>query len=224
MKKIIIGIGLASAVALSSYAQGTVNFANNNGTKISTNSVVGGASTGVTGAWTPSGQNYYFALFYSTTATSVGGVTSAVLGNNGVYAFNSGAWSYGGLTATNTVAGKLQSSTLNPDNSSSVVGLGAGSSASFVLIGWSSNIGSSWTALQTYLANPTFTGLVGESVVTPSIQTGILGSTPAASIFGPTGITAFTLGEVSPVVVPEPGTLALMALGSASLLLFRRKK
>jgi hypothetical protein len=34
----------------------------------------------------------------------------------------------------------------------------------------------------------------------------------------------FTLGSFAVPVVPEPGTLALAALGVSSLLLFRRKK
>ncbi len=38
---------------------------------------------------------------------------------------------------------------------------------------------------------------------------------------GFTGIQVFTLGEVT---VPEPGTLALAALGVSSLLMLRRKK
>lgn len=193
-----------TAVAVSTYAQGTVNFANNNGTKISTNSAPAGAASGVTAAWATGQNNYYYALFYSSTATTVGGSTAGAIGTNGVYAFNSAGWSDSTLLATNTVAGKLQATTLNVDNSSSVNGLTAGNSAAFVLIGWSSNIGSTWQALQTYLANPTAAvgvGYAGESVVTPSIQTGILGSTPAASIFGSTAITGFTLGQV--VATPD---------------------
>ena len=49
-------------------------------------------------------------------------------------------------------------------------------------------------------------------------------STP--SLFGTTSpfSPGFTLGLVAPVAaVPEPGTMALAALGGASLLLFRRK-
>jgi len=47
------------------------------------------------------------------------------------------------------------------------------------------------------------------------------GSIPTLNAFGtgPGQLGGFMMG----VTVPEPGTLALMALGSASLLLFRRK-
>jgi hypothetical protein len=225
MKKLLLTIGLLSAVAVvSSYGQGTVVFGNTGGTRISTNS----GPTGVTGVGLVAAnatQSFYYALFYSTTQTTVGGVNANVLGTNGVYAFNSVGWNNGSLNgySTNTAAGRLQPSNPNADQSAGVSGLAGGTSAHFVIVGWSSNIGSDVSGLSAYLANPTVTGWVGESLVSGAIVPGTLGSTAASGIFGaaPAFIPGFTLGEVA--AVPEPGTLALAALGGASLLLFRRK-
>jgi len=228
MKKTIITISLLATVAASSaFAQGTVVFGNGNTTKISTNSVVDGSGSGVINAFgTAGGQNFYYALFYSTTTSTVGGSTAAVIGTGGTYAFNASGWNNGsqsvGLLSTNAAGGRLQTSAPNSDGSFSVAGLGGGTAANFVVVGWSANIGSSVAALAAWLAAPTSNGWIGESAVSGTLVTGTLGSTAATALFG-TGapfIQGFTLGLVT---VPEPGTLALAALGGASLLMFRRK-
>jgi hypothetical protein len=226
MKKLIVTIGILTTVAVaSSYAQGTVVFGNATTTKISTNSGPSGV-TGVGLVAPNSTQAFYYALFYSTTQTTVAGSTAGVIGlNGGTYAFNATGWSDGNANgySTNAGAGRLQNSNPNTDGSYSVTGVAGGASADFVIIGWSANIGSTVTALQQYLAAPTQNGWVGESAVGGPLTTGILGSTPAIGLFGASSpnIPGFVLGEV---VVPEPGTLALCALGGASMLLFRRKK
>ncbi|MDR3573131.1 MAG: PEP-CTERM sorting domain-containing protein [Anaerolineaceae bacterium] len=229
MKKTIIAIAVLGAVGLSAYGQGTVAWANSNGTKVSTNSVVGGAATGaVNASGTAGGINFYYTLFYSTTQTSVAGNTAALVGNTGTYAFNASGWTDGlgtGNYGTNAAAGRIQSSNPNADGSTSLAGIAGGTAANWVVVAWSANIGSTISALQSYLANngPMVNGWVGESVV-GSGSPGTLGSTPAGGIFGASSpfIPGFTAGLVVPV--PEPGTLALAALGGASLLLFRRKK
>jgi len=226
MKKTIAAIAILATVgATASFGQGTVLFGNNNGTRVSTNSVDGGAATGLVAAGTA--QSFYYALFYSTTQTTVNGSTAAVAGTAGTYAFNVAGWNNGtpsvNLFSTNAAAGRLQTSSPNSDLSTSLTGLNGGTAANFVVVGWSANIGNSISALQAWLAAPGTSGWIGESVVSGSITTGTLGSTPGPGIFGSTGglIPGFTLGIVS---VPEPGTLALAALGGASLLMFRRKQ
>jgi len=226
MKKIIVTIGILTTLAVaSSYAQGTVVFGNATTTKISTNAGPNGV-TGVGLVTANANQTFYYALFYSTSQTTVSGSSAAVIGlNGGTYAFNASGWTDGNANgySTNSGAGRLQTSSPNTDGSYSVGGLAGGASASFVIVGWSANIGSTITALQQYLAAPTQNGWVGESAVGGPLTTGILGSTPAIGLFGASSpnIPGFILGEVT---VPEPGTMALCALGGASMLLFRRKK
>jgi hypothetical protein len=229
IKTTFAAVALIAALGIpSAFGQGTIVFGNTTTTKISTNSVVGGAATGLTSATTTAGgsENFYFALFYSTSQTSVSGSTAAVLGTNGVYAFNASGWvngSQSSLSTNGVAAGRFQPSSPNSDGSASVSALTGGTSADFVVIGWSANIGSTVAALQAWLANPTSAGWVGESAVSGTLTPGTLGSTGASGLFGTaTGlIPGWTLGLVS---VPEPGTLALAAIGGASLLLFRRKK
>ena len=226
MKKTIIAASLVATLVSSVYGQGTVFFNNGNTTKISTNSVAGGAATGLTAANT--GVNgYYYALFYSTTVTTVGGSTSGAVGSSGNYAFNDAGWTYAGLGTNSGTAGRFASTTADAASVTQVGGVAGGTSANFVVIGWSANIGSTLNALTTWYnnGNPSTLGWIGEGVV-GSAAPGILNSTPTASLFG-TGaglIQGFTLGQVSPVIIPEPTTLALAGLGGASLLLFRRRK
>jgi hypothetical protein len=233
MKKLLLTIGLMTAVAVGSYGQGTIVFGNTGGTRVSTNSGPGNVTTGVGLVAPNSTQLYYYALFYSTTQTTVGGVNVNVVGTNGVYAFNAAGWSdgtTGGAYSTNAAFGRFQPSAPNTDQSASVNGLGGGTSATFVIVGWSANIGSTVAQLAQYLAGqgPLFVagnaGWVGESAVSGLIAPGTLGSTSAAGLMGAAlpFISGFTLGEVIPT--PEPGTLALCALGGASLLMLRRKK
>jgi len=225
MKKILLTLGLLTAVAVgSSYGQGTVLFGNTGGTRISTNSGPQGV-TGVGLVAPNSTQSFYYALFYSTTQTTVAGVSSGIVGTNGTYAFSASGWSDGsqGVYSTNAAAGRFQPSAPNTDQSASVSGLTGGTTASFVIVGWSANIGSTVGALAAYLQNPTVTGWIGESSVSGPLTPGILGSTSAVTLMGASpNIPGFVLGEV--VAAPEPGTLALCALGGASMLLFRRKK
>jgi len=217
MKKILVTLAVAACVA-SSYAQGTVAFVNGTTSKISTNGVTSGVISGL--------GNYYFALFYSSTATTVGGSSTATAGTNGVYAFNDANWSFAaGAYGTNIAAGGRFSSAISDASGNTVVtGVLGGNVAQFAVIGWSASIGSTVSALSTWYNNgkPSTIGWIGESIVSSPLTTGAGVGLPPG-LFGSTGpITGFTLGEVIPV--PEPGTIALAALGGASLLMFRRKK
>jgi len=223
MKKIIVTIGVAALVASTTYAQGLVVFGNNNFSKVSTNSAVNGAAAGVAAG----ASSFYYALFYSQSSTTIGGSGNAFAGTNSAYAFNASGWSSASLIATNSgaVGGRFASTSSDSLLNSTVTGLGTVQTANFVVMGWSANIGNTVAALQAYLANPTVLGWVGESAVSGSIVTGNGTSQTTPTLFGNTGspvMPGFTLGEVVPT--PEPGTLALAALGGASLLMFRRKK
>lgn len=215
---------MAAAIG-TSFAQGYVLFNNGTTTKISTNSVIGGAATGVT-----SGAGlYYYALFVSPSATTVGGSAGAVTGV-GNYAFSDSNWTlatgslgadYGSSTAT---AGRFDSNVKDSNNSQGT-GIASGANQQFVVVGWSANIGTTIAQVMAWYNNglPSTAGWIGESVVSGTITPGTGGLSTPPGLFG-TGaglIPGFTLGLVS---TPEPGTMALAGLGIASLLALRRKK
>lgn len=144
----------------------------------------------------------------------------------GTWVTSDSNWTANNVLGTNTTAGRFASSSPNADGSTTVQGLSAGTTANFVVLAWSSNIGSTLASFESWLASPNLvagqTYYIGESAV-GSQTAGNGGSIPNPGLFGTVspGISGFTLGLVT---VPEPGTMALAALGGASLLLFRRKK
>ena len=151
MKKYIVATSALLVIATSAFSQGFVNFSGgaNAATRISTNSVPGGASTGLT---TATAGLYYYALFASSTQTSVAGQTTAISGTSTKYVFdNSSGWTLVGIAANTASYGRFapltQGSTsanqtaLNADNSLTVQGIAGAATANFVCIGWSANIG-----------------------------------------------------------------------------------
>ena len=238
MKKFIIATIALSVVATSGYSQGLVNYLAGASatTRMSTNSVVGGPSTGLTGT-TPG--LYYYALFASVSQVSVNGQTTAISGLNGNYVFNhmgSGVatgWELVGIGTNSVNAGRMlptsqgnssaNQTPINADSSLTVQGIGGAANASLVTVGWlSTGIGTTLASLESWYATGAFNGWVGQSGVA-SVVLGDGGLTPTPNPFG-TGagqVGGFMMGLT---LVPEPTTLVLAALGGASLLLFRRKK
>jgi len=243
MKKLILTTLVASAIAGSAFAQGFVDFSTGAtaSNKISTNSAVGGALTGTTAA---TAGLYYYALFVSTGQTSVGGNTNAILGfsaNTVLANLGDGqadAWELVGIGASQATAGRQgaisqgstsgSQSALNSDNSMTVQGVLGAANVNTVAIGWSANIGSTLAALEAWFNTPGTGGAttvwLGQSQVGVGLTlgNGALVGTPNA--MGPNAgqFPGFALGQYT--VIPEPGTMALAALGGASLLMFRRKK
>jgi hypothetical protein len=223
MKKTLLTLAIAGTLVSSAFSQGWVFFSagTSASTRVSTNAVSGGAATGYVSA--NASTTFYYALFASVANTAVGGTSTAVSGLNSNYVFdNSTGWAFVGM-ATNTLAGRLASAGPNSDGSYSATGVGVGG-GHFVAIGWSGNIGSTLSAVQTwYDSGAQTTGFLGQSAVSGVIALGDGGTNPTGNPFGTSGgqLGGFTLGLVT---TPEPGTLALCALGGASMLLFRRKK
>jgi hypothetical protein len=232
MKNLIIGTALSVATVASTFAQGNVIFSNTTTSKESVNSALGGAATGTTSA-TPG--SFYYALFLSTTATTVSGSSAAVLPSAGTtagnFAFADGNWTLGQTAlgpayGVNGAAGKFASSVVGTDGVTTALTNPGGPADYFVVVGWSSNIGSTIQSVTAWLggADGGLTGFIGESDVSGLITTGITGSTPSSTIFGTSAglVNPFTLGTFTPT--PEPTTIALGVMGAASLLALRRKK
>jgi hypothetical protein len=162
-----------------------------------------------------------------------------------------GTWSaltaFGGgeLTATNGT-GLGGFGRANPTLGSGVnqqVSWANGTTQSVVIVGWSSNLGSSWVVVSNILAQMAL-GNDDPALVQVGSQMAFFGETAFGYInplAGSPGIAitqnngtpgAFGLGIFSldtqlyqlPIDVPEPTTTALAGLGGLSLLLFRRRK
>jgi hypothetical protein len=164
--------------------------------RISTNSVPGGPASGVT----MPGVLYYYALFYSTTATTVGGNTAPIAGvaNGGGYAFDDPNWTHVAL-GTNFSFGRFLSTVQNTDGSTTVPGVPAGSAASFVVVGWSASMGANLPALKNYydLVYYDQNDWIGQSAVSGLITLGDGTNSPPANLFGLASpqIPGFVLGE-----------------------------
>ena len=237
MKKLIITAIAVSAVVSSALSQGTVGFATGAtaSNRISTNSVAGGPATGANAAVA---NSFYFALFASTSQTAINGVSTAVSGVNANYVFNNmgggtvtNGWILVGIGVNTASVGRFAPQTqgtssssqgaLNGDGSLNVVGTSPGGTANFVSVGWSANVGSTLAAMMAAYSGGNAMW-IGQSAVGVGLPLGDGGSLAANSSMGVgTGqVGGYTLG----ITTPEPGTLALAALGGASLLMFRRKK
>ena len=223
MKKILLTLGLA-AVVTGLQAQGLVSFYSFAGT-LKTNSATsvfaGGSQTGGTSGVTSSAANsfYYTVLIAAsspgTNNPAAGGWTQALYNGSGIIGTN-----YAGLTGD--MQGPKGTSSTPIDN------WGSGNTMSFIIVGWSSNLGSDWTTVLSELnsgwANiPNFSAANSYFFGVSSIGSGASGTPPTGtplSLF--TTVGSFNLYSVG--AVPEPGTIALAGLGIASLFVLRRKK
>jgi hypothetical protein len=225
MKKIITTLALAS-IATGVFAQGQVSWANLTG-GLTTNSVTSQWATGFASTSGASGSGklaltgtYYFTLLYDTATTPA---------NNNPMAAGWTQVTVGGVAAIGTnalAAGDMEGpkggGTMLPDN------WAAGTAGSFIIVGWSANLGSTWSTVSGELA-ASWSNIAGYSA-SQNYWFGVTAmgtATPSSLPSGPTQLwpivgNTFALNEVGPV--PEPATMALAALGGASLLLFRRKK
>lgn len=223
MKKTIIALTLVAAAALSSQAQGLVLFTS--GTQNSVTNNVNPALGAIASGRIQGAGNFYFALFYSASATTVAGNSAAFSGTNGVYAWSDPSWTaVSGLAANSATAGRFLPLSPNADGSTTIPTVAGGTTAQFLVVGWSANLGSTLLDARNAFTAGQTAGFIGQSVISGPISLGNGGSLPTPALFGGVApsIQGFTLGSI--VAVPEPGTLALAALGGASLLMFRRKK
>jgi hypothetical protein len=248
MKKLILTTLAVAGVSSLAFAQGYVNWNGSPGAFVvaQTNSVNysslsttlgGGAATGqATGGQgnTCSTSVYYYELLYSTVDTTTPTTLTDLTAN----------WTATGfLTVNSTIANNGRLGTpLAPTTADEILAYPSATapSWSFMLVGWSSNLGTTWAGagnVESELENWQTAGssivgasyfgesYVGQTALSTSSTAGTTvfaaSQTPGGLISNPTG-SPLVLSELA--ATPEPATFALAALGGASLLLFRRRK
>jgi hypothetical protein len=236
MKKLALTTVCALAMAGGAFAQ-YVNWSTPFGsitaqTNTSVSPLLGGTGAGGiagnTGGAITTGLVYEYELLYTTFSGTQAAITtlSSLL-----------AWNDTGLAATNgTVAGRL--TPVNGNTQTAVPWTGS-TTDSVVLVGWSSDLGSSWSSVSNLLAaaaagnnaplQAQLAGQQGFFGVSATGYTATGSGNPGALVFGTTATAQglpiqSLLTPLYLVPVPEPTTLALAGLGGLSLLLFRRQR
>ena len=191
-------------------------------------SLGGGASTGggVVGNTVAGGSSlYYYALLVSTTAsTSPTSLTSLA-----------SDWTSSGLMMTNGPAANGRLNPMNPITAGAVPWSGSGAEQ-FMFVGWSANLGNNYSTVLTELQNwstqgsgivgTAFFGVSSVGSTTPSSSSSVgvtLWGAAGSGLISNTSTSPMQLFALQVAPVPEPGTIALAALGGASMLLFRRR-
>lgn len=236
MKKLLTIAALAGVTSLSN-GQGLVNIANSAlaTTKISINNAsVSSPSISLLPA---TADQFYFALFVapSTTASpetyyQTPGAPYAPANDptsNGFALATSSTYAPGGFTAANiATAGRIsllaaqQDSYIDAEIGNSFANAG-GDEADFLVVGWSANLGTSWSAVEPLIDTGTAAGYVGESDVAQLIVGA--GSIPVPAVFG--GASPNAQGFIlEPTPIPEPAPFALCGFGPAALVIFRPRK
>jgi hypothetical protein len=233
MKKLAATLCLA-ALATGAFAQGTVNFSNPIGQNISTNGTYSGGGIGITAN---AANGFYYGLFIAPSTVST--IDSSLQG------LFTPTWTFTGVLATNTAsAGRLAGGTPN------VPGWAPASFQSYLVVGWSANLGASWASVAAQLQGATFstnaflgtafttTGFIGASLsraggpgLLPFGEPGGASGTdtfPTLPLFGTastgTGTPAAPFTLFTATNVPEPTSMALIGLGLAAGLVLRRHK
>jgi len=236
MKKLIIQAICAVAMTGAAFGQGAVNWTGPSFSFVTaqTNSGVysplfgggavsgGGAQGGTIGA--AAGPNaFYYELL-------IGSVYSGVVQSAPTTVAGLSSWVDSGLQATNgSGVGRL--SVISPNAGMTVNAMSSSATNNIMLVGWSANLGSTWSAaLGKLQADGGWTGTAfyGQSTI-GYIEGAAVPTSNGANIFGSAatanGLPIFSLLTQLDVVptVPEPTTMALVGLGGAAMLAFRRK-
>jgi hypothetical protein len=239
MKKILLTSLMASSLAVAAFGQGTVQwtgvanqfFGQTNSTVYSTFGYNGGVATGSGSQGFTLGNNvandtslgytgYYYELLVSSTSST------APTSGSGL-----SSWQDTGLFATNGAAsnGRIVQS-YDPANATQAVAnhWAAGTTENVILVGWSANLGSSWTTVENELQNWSTMGIANSYFGVSSVGSLASGTgNPGVIVFGtgPGQINNISSPmQMDLLAVPEPTSIGLAIAGVGSLLMFRRKK
>jgi hypothetical protein len=224
MKKLVLTSACILAAGGAAFAQGTVlwNAIVPTGFTAQVNpsvesslfptGVAPGGSVGFTGT---TAGSYFYELLYNTSATAVSAPTTLA---------SLDTWKDTSLEAQNSTSSAGKVSVIGSTTDATVPFT---AQSSIILVGWSANLGTTWSAASTAL-NDGLAGVVGQGFFGTS-NAGFItpnSGNPGAAIIGTSA------GEIdSPLTqlyavnaVPEPTTIALGVMGAASLLALRRKK
>jgi hypothetical protein len=228
MKKFIATSLCLGLVSTASFAQGLINVGNANTTDFYTSSNSAGTTvTATTAGSATSLFDYEVLTAPSTLPTGPGGSLLGLL---------SSPWSDTSLLFNNSaLAGRVTA-----PSGSTVLSWPSAAAQDFVVVGWSANLGS-WADVQADIASLTFNssngmyisssatlthGYIGMTVV-GDLTSGAAGSGAGPNIFGTVGTGASPINTTTAlyaIVAPEPTTFALIGLGGAAMLIFRRRK
>jgi len=242
MKKLVTIIASVIGAVSLSYGQGTVSLNNSASAYfVTTNGSSLGLGTGNAGT---GAKSYYYTLLVSSYDGSAPAPITAMGGASQLSStVNGSAWTQAGIMGTNNslTKGAIQA----PSGQVMGAGIWDGPTAAdyttgtiryYEIVGWSANLGSDWATIANSIAtgNWAVTGAgswFGASAIGYNYSGGGLGGQPTVSLFTTAAATGLAgSGLISPLVLtpivptPEPTTLALGALGSAAMLLIRRRK
>jgi hypothetical protein len=231
MKKLVLTSVCTLALTGAAFSQGTVIWGSVAPPSFTayTNSTVDSFITptgtlpagGATAKASDAAGGFYYELLYNTASTEQNAPTTLTA---------LATWNDSGLEAENSAATPGAITTLGQNTAAPVTGSSSGVDYSLMLVGWSANLGTSWSAVSSILnspaqlaaiaaASPTYFGTssIGYLPLNPGNPGAVIFGTAAGEIDSPTT-------ELNLITVPEPTTIALGVMGAASLLAFRRKK
>jgi len=243
MKKLILTTVCAMAMAGVASAQylnwSSISFS---AMTAQSNSVVysplfgGGPANGVAGATGVSVNGFYYELLYgggTFSGSQIFGANSPSNSFNNLFAGGANAWLDTGLEAVNSGASAGRLAVLGATSGASVP-WSAGTTDNIVLVGWSSNLGTSWLTVSNELATGSYisvlagaNGFFGASAAgyLTSGSSSSSGTIPFANAPSAAGLPIFSLATPLYLLpVPEPATIALAGLGGLAMLAFRRQR
>jgi PEP-CTERM motif len=225
MKKLLTLAAIAGAASLS-YGQAYVNFGSQVEATATTNSIYGPTGgSGPTGLTLKNagtiGTTYYYALFVAPTNDQTLGAT--VTGDPTL-----SGWTFTGDYATNGSKGNFLGYGPTDTSSVQIPGYAPYEWADFLVVGWSANIGSTWSSAETWWNNGS--PLVNQDGVVQNFGISIVGQVilapvggPYNYVMGPAAYDEIPGINLESYYVPEPATMALCGLGAATLVIFRRR-
>jgi len=239
MKKLALTTVCALAVTVSAFAQGTLSWstivpaaftAQTNATTVSPLFTGQAPVGGTIGSTAIAANSFYYTLLYNTTAFN----GSAIAQPGSLSALAS--WIDTGMKATNSLT-VGRAAPVSPTTAYAVsdwsggIGTLGGTTNYIMMVGWSANLGTSWTAALTAMnnwvpgASPTlaFFGMSTVGWIIPN--QGNPGATVFATLPSANGRPISSLNtQLYALPIPEPSTFALAGLGALSLLVFRRRQ